>query len=196
MCINTDSTGSIAAIRRASSVDAHRLSAFASRTFQETFGALNTPEDMTAYVSSAFNDLRQLSEIEDPDTITLLAEINATLIGYAQLRTGVPPSCVPDRHAIELVRFYVDRLEQGRGLAHMLMRAALAAASPRAPTTWLGVWQRNARAIAFYAKWGFVDVGSHVFVLGSDRQTDRIMWRADTQSGTSASCGRPERNSA
>jgi hypothetical protein len=59
--------------------DAHRLSAFARRTFQETFAAQNTPEDMDVYLASAFNDARQLSEIEDPGTITLLAESGATL---------------------------------------------------------------------------------------------------------------------
>jgi ribosomal protein S18 acetylase RimI-like enzyme len=175
--MNTDSAGPIAAIRPASSFDAHRLSTFARRTFRETFAAQNTPEDLNVYLSSAFNDSRQLSEIEDPHTVTLLAESGETLVGYAQSRLGEPPRCVPDRHAIELVRFYVDRALHGRGLAHTLMRAALEAASPRARTMWLGVWERNARAIAFYEKWGFVDVGSHVFVLGSDRQTDRIMWR-------------------
>jgi diamine N-acetyltransferase len=180
MGMNTDSAEPIAAIRPASSFDAHRLSIFACRTFQETFAAQNRPEDMHVYLSSAFNDARQLSEIEDPGTITLLAECGARLVGYAQLRVGEPPSCVPDRHAIELVRFYVDRALHGRGLAHMLMQAALASASPQARTIWLGVWERNGRAIAFYVKWGFVDVGSHVFVLGGDRQTDRILWRANT----------------
>jgi ribosomal protein S18 acetylase RimI-like enzyme len=90
---------------------------------------------------------------------------------------------VPDRHAIELVRFYVDAALQGRGLAHTLMQAALSAAAQRARTMWLGVWERNARAIAFYAKWGFIDIGDHVFMLGSDRQTDRIMWRAELGGG-------------
>jgi RimJ/RimL family protein N-acetyltransferase len=177
MYMNTESAEPTAAIRPASSRDAHRLSAFARRMFQETFAAQNTPEDMNVYLSSAFNDARQLSEIEDTDTITLLAENGATLVGYAQLRRSEPPRCVPDRHAIELVRFYVDRALHGRGLAHRLMQATLEAASARAGTMWLGVWERNARAIAFYEKWDFVDVGSHAFVLGSDRQTDRIMWR-------------------
>jgi ribosomal protein S18 acetylase RimI-like enzyme len=167
-------------IRRASAFDSHRLSAFARRTFHETFAPQNTPEDMEAYLSSAFSDARQLSEIEDPDTITLLVEDDEALAGYAQLRAGEPPSCVPDRRAIELVRFYVDPAQQGRGLAHKLMLAALNAASPLAQTVWLGVWERNARALAFYAKWAFVDVGSHIFQLGSDRQTDRILWRADS----------------
>ena len=52
---------------------------------------------------------------------------------------------------------------------------------------WLGVWERNARAIAFYAKWGFIDIGDHVFMLGSDRQTDRIMWRADPMTAETVS---------
>jgi ribosomal protein S18 acetylase RimI-like enzyme len=180
MGVNTNSADLMAAIRLASVGDAHRLSAFASRVFEETFAAQNTREDLNAYLSSAFNDARQLSEIEDPNTITLLAENGAALVGYAQLRVSEPPSCVPDRHAIELVRFYVDRALHGRGLAHTLMRVVLEAVSPRARTIWLGVWERNPRAIAFYVKWGFVDVGSHVFALGSDHQTDRIMWRVGT----------------
>ena len=174
-------------IRSASAFDAPRLSTFARRAFQETFAAYNTPEDMNVYLSSAFTDARQLAEIEDPDSITLLAESGATLVGYARLRLGDVPGCVPDRQAIELVRFYVDAALRGRGLAHTLMQAALSAAAPRARTMWLGVWERNARAIAFYAKWGFIDIGDHVFMLGSDRQTDRIMWRADPMTAETVS---------
>jgi diamine N-acetyltransferase len=138
-----------------------------------------TRERTCAYLASAFNNARQSEELEDPNWITLLIENGPTLLGYAQLHVGEPPGCVPDRHAIELARFYVDRPYHGRGVAHTLMRAVLQAASPRSQTVWLGVWERNARAIAFYAKWGFVDVGQQLFVLGRDRQTDRVLWRAD-----------------
>jgi ribosomal protein S18 acetylase RimI-like enzyme len=164
-------------IRRATAADVQRLSEFGRCMFDETFAAQNTPEDMRAYLASAFNDARQLEELEDPDTITLVAENGPTLIGYAQLQVCEPPGCVPDRHAIELVRFYVDRAFHGRGVAHVLMRAALQAATPQSQTVWLGVWERNARAIAFYRKWDFVDVGEQLFVLGRDRQTDRVLWR-------------------
>ena len=47
-----------------------------------------------------------------------------------------------------------------------------------AQTLWLGVWERNPRALAFYGKCGFVDVGEHVFLFGTDPQTDRVMARA------------------
>ena len=40
---------------------------------------------------------------------------------------------------------------------------------------WLGVWERNPRAQAFYRKSGFADVGSQVFLVGTDAQTDRVM---------------------
>lgn len=145
--------------------------------FDETFGPHNTPENMHAYLSSAFSETRQLAEIENPGAITLLVDSGTTLIGYAHLQVGEAPACVSDRDAIELVRFYVDPALHGRGVAHQLMRESLAAASARALSVWLGVWDHNARAIAFYGKWGFLDVGSHDFMLGSDRQTDRIMWR-------------------
>ena len=56
------------------------------------------------------------------------------------------------------------------------MRAVMVvAAATGAGAVWLGVWERNARAIAFYAKCGFADVGAHDFRLGDDLQTDRVM---------------------
>jgi ribosomal protein S18 acetylase RimI-like enzyme len=42
-------------------------------------------------------------------------------------------------------------------------------------TLWLGVWERNPRAIAFYTKCGFADVGEHAFVFGTEQQSDRVM---------------------
>ena len=78
--------------------------------------------------------------------------------------------------AYELHRFYVDRPSQGTGVAQRLMAAVQdAARAAGARHLWLGVWEHNPRAIRFYAKRGFVDVGSHDFVLGADRQTDRVM---------------------
>ena len=42
-------------------------------------------------------------------------------------------------------------------------------------TLWLGVWERNVRAQAFYRKQGFTVVGSQIFRLGSDPQRDLVM---------------------
>ena len=84
---------------------------------------------------------------------------------------------MPPGASIELHRFYLDRAAHGSGLAQRLMQASLAAAARQgAAVVWLGVWERNPRAIRFYERIGFADVGSQTFVVGTDRQTDRVMW--------------------
>lgn len=152
------------------------LAAFAARTFTETFAAGSTPEDMQAHLARAYGVDQQTAELTDPRVVTLLAEQDGRLVGYAQLRAATPPACVvaPDVH--ELHRFYVDTPAHGTGVAQRLITAAFdAARTAGARHLWLGVWEHNARALRFYAKCGFVDVGSHDFVLGTDRQTDRVM---------------------
>lgn len=168
-----------ARIRVASPDDAEALTRFAAASFRETFGAENTAEDMDAYVGEAFTVERQRSALLDPAALVLLAEDVNGIAGYAQLLAGPPPIEVTGPRPIEIQRFYVASRWQGRGLARSLMDEALGAAVGRsARTVWLGVWERNARAIAFYARMGFERVGSHVFMLGRDAQTDLLMARS------------------
>ena len=167
-------------IRHGRPEDAGVLARFAARVFHETFAADNRPDDMAAYIMIAFGPDQQRRELTDVDYTCLLAEQEGALAGYALIRAkGDTPECVVERPAIEVVRFYVDRAWHGRGVAGPLMSACEAEARRRgARGMWLGVWERNDRAIGFYTKCGFRDVGSHEFVLGTDRQTDRVMERA------------------
>jgi diamine N-acetyltransferase len=166
-------------IRRATDADAALVADFAQRTFVETFGVDNTADNMAAHVAKSFGPAIQLSEIRDPNTVTLLAELGGDIAGFAQVaRTPVPP-CVTGSAPVELRRFYVDRPFHGRGIAQRLMGAVDDAARELGGRTlWLGVWERNPRAIAFYTKCGFVDVGAQSFFVGSDEQSDRVMSRA------------------
>jgi len=165
-------------IRLGTAIDAASLAELAARTFRETFAADNSREDMALYLASAYGASQQQEELIDPDITTLLAEVDGQLAGYAQLRSGEAPECVTGESPIELWRFYVAQSWHGRGIAQALMRQAeLEAARRGARTMRLGVWEHNARAKAFYGKNGFVDVGSHVFMVGTDAQTDRILVR-------------------
>ena len=170
-------------IRHATPTDAEMLTAVGARTFAETFLPDNRREDVEAYVAAVFTSARQLAELRDPNVTTLLVESDDAAgvyspIGYAQVHEVAAPECVTGRAPIELARFYLDRAWHGTGLAGQFLGAVLRIAENRtAHTIWLGVWERNARAIAFYRKHGFADVGAHVFQLGSDPQTDRIMAR-------------------
>ncbi len=163
-------------IRRARAEDAEALARLAERTFRETFAADNNPGDMAAYCATVYGPAIQGAQIADHAMDTLVvANETGPLIAYAQLRPGAP-SAVTGPAPIELWRFYVERTHHGLGVAQRLMAAAVDAARQRAAqTVWLGVWERNTRARAFYRKVGFLDVGSHEFRLGSDVQTDRVM---------------------
>lgn len=166
-------------VRRAAVADAALLSDLARRTFNDTFADLNTRADMDAHNARTYAIDKQRAEIESKAIQTLLAESGGEAVAYAQLRTQAPPACVAARPTIELWRFYVDKSMIGHGVAQPFMASVLEhAAASTARTIWLGVWERNARAIAFYRKCGFVEIGSHVFDLGSDRQTDLIFERS------------------
>jgi ribosomal protein S18 acetylase RimI-like enzyme len=166
-------------IRRGTPADATALAEFGARTFFETFAAENTAEDMAQHLASAWSPALQDAELRDPLLETLLAEdAGGALAGFAQLRAEYAPACVPTRAPIELKRFYVDRPWQGRGLARALMTEVERVARGRgARELWLGVWERNVRAQAFYRKCGFEKVGTQVFVVGTDPQTDHVMLR-------------------
>ncbi len=117
-------------------------------------------------------------ELADPRSTFLLAQMNGRAIGYAKLRAGDAPACVDGPRPIELERIYVDQNALGRGVGAALIRACLdEARQADYGAVWLGVWERNARAQAFYRKWGFRDVGGKTFTVGEDVQNDRVMMR-------------------
>jgi ribosomal protein S18 acetylase RimI-like enzyme len=163
-------------IRPANDRDAPALADLARRTFHDTFAATNNPDDMALYLAQAYGAEQQAREIADPYITTLLVEADGGLIAYAQLRNDHVPNCVTDAGAIELWRFYVDTQWHGRGVAQRLMGSVRDEATRRgAKTLWLGVWERNDRARAFYKKCGFTDAGDHIFLFGTDPQTDVVM---------------------
>ena len=165
-------------VRLAGAADAAWLAALAERTFRETYTEFNTPENMERYVADHFGPDLQAAELRDSGTVTLVVEVDGAAAGYAQLARGPAPRSIGGPDPMELVRFYVDRPWHGRGLAQRLMAAtADTARAAGARTLWLGVWERNGRAIAFYRKCGFEDVGTHTFVLGDDHQRDRVLVR-------------------
>ena len=166
-------------IRVGAATDATALAELAARTFRETFAADDRPEDIAAHTANAYGTSQRERELVDPGIATLLVEVDGQLAGYAQLRSGVPPACVTGEEPVELWRFYIAKPLHGRGLAQALMRRVEVEAHRRGGRTlWLGVWERNDRAKAFYHKNGFADVGSHEFMVGTDAQTDRILVRA------------------
>ena len=163
-------------IRRGSVSDAAALAAFAARTFAEAFGDETGASDLRAHLAATYRPDLQARELADPTVITLLALQDARMVAYAQVRLNpMAPGCVTLPAAVEVQRFYAARAVHGTGLTTRLLRHALDAARELGGRyAWLGVWERNARAMAFYRKAGFVEIGFTQYVVGSDRQTDRV----------------------
>jgi len=166
----------MATIRRAEPADAAALATLAERIFRDTFASTNDPADVELHCARNFGLAVQLREITDPNLVTIVSEHGDDLIGFAQVRIASRIECVLAKHPTELCRFYVSQRWHGLGVAHELMNAVLATVSDLASDRlWLGVWERNDRALRFYQKFGFAVVGDHAFVLGHDTQRDLVM---------------------
>lgn len=150
------------------------------RTFYDAFAQhpKNAPDDLKAYMDAAFN-VRQLEkELWDEKAIFLVAEIDGELAGYAKLLLDTIEPGVTAERPIELCRLYSEQKFLGKGVGAALMQRCFDEAKRReCDVMWLGVWEYNSRAQAFYRKWKFEECGSHVFQLGSDPQTDLLMQR-------------------
>jgi diamine N-acetyltransferase len=165
-------------IRTASLEDAQAIVSIGIRTFRDTFDDVNTPENMMAYLNQTFTIKRISEEIEEAGSLFLLAEQDGEIIGYARVRNSEVPKELGNVKALEIERLYADKRFLGKRVGYLLMSQCLQYARDHGyEVVWLGVWEHNERAIAFYRKWQFERFGEHVFMLGDDAQTDWLMKR-------------------
>jgi len=152
------------------------LSELGAKTFYDTFAKDNTPEDMALYLKNSFSQEIQFAELSAPENIFLIIEAENTPVGFVQLIMDSREELIKGTKPLEVRRIYAAREFIGKGVGKELMSASIEEAKHRGcDCVWLGVWEKNPRAIAFYKKWGFQEVGTHVFTVGNDPQTDLIM---------------------
>lgn len=169
-------------IRMATPADAEMLAELSAISFHQAFDGSSKQENVDDYVNAAFNPTQLAMELRDPQCIFMIAQSGEQSVGYFKLFAGEVPACVSegwgDHNAIELVRLYVRQEFIAQKIGAALMQRALDEARAKGFTTiFLGVWEHNYRAQAFYHKWGFERVGEHIFQMGDDPQTDWWMAR-------------------
>jgi len=163
-------------VRRAGSQDAQALADLATNTFRDTYRSVADPQAIEDYVAESFQPTAVAAHIVDPASTILLAVDGSRLVGYAHLRATEPPACVRGPSPIELGRLYLDRGAIGKGNGAKLMRAVHAEARRLGrKTIWLGVYDGNLRAIEFYERFGFVNVGRREFAFGGRIYVDPVM---------------------
>jgi ribosomal protein S18 acetylase RimI-like enzyme len=166
-------------IRLAIVDDVPLLCRLGAATFRETYRQISDPREVDDYADEQFTPQKVAAWFRKPCARTLLAEVGDVPVGYAHLRHAQVPACVADRKAIELSRLYLLATAQGSGLGNAMMAAALAqAAALDARSVWLGAYDRNLRALAFYARHGFTQVGTHEFEFGGRVYADPVLTRS------------------
>lgn len=166
-------------LRAAREDDAAALADIARATFYDTFGHLYSAADSAAYSAATYGEAIQRREIADPQTAHCLAFEDGALIGFAKAGAYKLPMPVRDARPYELHRLYLRAEAKGRGVADALMEWTLARAREAgADAIYLGVYQHNTRAQRFYARYGFVQVGSYFFAVGAARDPEFILRRS------------------
>ena len=172
----TESKKRAVTVREATSEDAGLIAELSRSTFYETFASFNTKENMDLFMNSQFTTEKLVAEVGAPGNTFLLAWCEGEPVGYVRLCESENPPSLGDSSALEIVRIYATTSSIGKGVGSAMMDACIRIARERGKEViWLGVWEHNPRAIAFYERWGFHKFDTHVFQLGTDPQTDWLM---------------------
>jgi len=165
-------------IKKASLSDLDTLQKIGKQTFMETFESVNTPENIANYLEQSFNRNQLTTELNNPDSQFYLAVLDQEVIGYLKINFGKAQTELINEHALEIHRIYVLQQFHGKKVGQLFIDEVLKVVQQKpVEYIWLGVWEENHRAIAFYTKNGFTPFDKHIFTLGDDVQTDLLMRR-------------------
>ncbi|HEX6339100.1 MAG TPA: GNAT family N-acetyltransferase [Jiangellaceae bacterium] len=163
-------------IRSATEHDVAALVDLGARTFRDTYGHANDPAELAAHIAENYNQPAISGALRDPSVTYVVAEEAGRIIGFAKLVVGSTEDGIVAARPAELNQLYIDSGEHGRGLGRALLDAcAEHARGADCDVLWLGVWEKNPRAIRFYERLGYRKVGTHAFRFGSELQTDLLM---------------------
>lgn len=163
-------------IRKVEKTEVKELQEIARGTFIEAFGPVNTPADIEKYVTQSFSFENIKSELNHPESQFYFAESAGEIIGYLKLNQGEAQTDTAIDNALEIERIYVTSKFYGKSVGQLLLNKAIEIAkADNFEWVWLGVWEKNPRAIRFYEKSGFTTFSTHSFLLGDDQQTDLLM---------------------
>ncbi|MGZ3854507.1 MAG: GNAT family N-acetyltransferase [Flavisolibacter sp.] len=163
-------------IREAKIEDATLIANISHQTFYDTFSPYNSTQNMDKFLKQQFTKGKLILEVGAKQNIFLLAYDGDTVAGYVKIRDDRLPLSMGKVSALEIARLYAMTNQIGKGVGSKLMQSCLQIAKEKSKEwLWLGVWEKNKRAIDFYTKWGFEKFDETDFLLGDDMQRDWLM---------------------
>lgn len=165
-------------VRRIGKEDLDVLLEVSIQTFTETFAEVNSEQDMQKYLDENLNLEKLKSELENPNSEFYISEDGKKVLGYLKLNFGDAQTEKISGKSLEIERIYVLKEFLRMKIGQFLFDKSLEIGKEKnLEYIWLGVWEKNERAIAFYERNDFEIFGKHDFVLGNDVQTDLLMKR-------------------
>ncbi|MCY8519831.1 GNAT family N-acetyltransferase [Bacillus atrophaeus] len=163
-------------LKKCSHEDLKILKEISIETFNDTFKDQNSPENMKAYLESAFQSNQLEKELSNISSQFFFIYFNDEVAGYLKVNTNEAQSEKMGDESLEIERIYIKNTFQKHGLGkHLFNKAVEIALDCNLKKIWLGVWEKNKNAIAFYERMGFVQTGAHSFYMGDEEQIDFIM---------------------
>ena len=163
-------------IIKANAINLDELQEIAVTTFVKTIPADVSEDDMKMYVQDRFSKKVIARALSNPESEFYFARLIEETIGYLKINFGNAQTDLKDSEGMEIERIYTLSEYFGKNVGKMLLDKALESARKKnAKYVWLGVWEKNPRAIRFYEKNGFIPFGNHSFKFGNDTHTDILM---------------------
>lgn len=165
-------------LRVADVADALCLGVLAQQVFLDTYATGGIRPALAREVLSQFSTQAMAAQFDRRNARLLVAERDGHLLGFAQVGLQVPQGQVPASRPAELERLYVQEPFTRQGIGSALLRQAeQAAAVAGADAMWLTPWVHNHRALAFYARQGYLDRGAAWYVFEDERHENRVLSR-------------------
>ncbi len=163
-------------IKQATIKNINELQKISRQTFLESFSSGNTEENMKKYLDEKFSKEKLMAEMNDPNSAFYFAVIEGNIIGYIKLNVGRSQTELQNESGLELERIYVLQEFRGKRIGQALYEKTIQVATEKnTDYIWLGVWEKNLRAINFYKRNGFIEFDKHIFILGDEEQIDIMM---------------------
>tara|TARA_R110001583_G_scaffold51161_11_gene159773 strand:+ start:5577 stop:6092 length:516 start_codon:yes stop_codon:yes gene_type:complete len=145
-------------------------------TYRDTFAESNSEALMQQYFNDSLTVEKLTMELNVVGSTFYFIYVNNKIAGYLKVNEGAAQTDDVAHNSLEVERFYISKQYKRLGLGKQLMAFAYSlAVQANKSSIWLGVWEDNLAALAFYQTLGFYQVGTHPFNMGGDIQTDLLL---------------------
>ena len=158
----------ITIIRKATIDDTVHIALIGRITFKESFGHLfENNGDLPNYLNKTFSVSKIKNSIQKEKNSYFIAFVNELPVGYAKLKLNSSSEFINNKNISQLQKIYVLKDFLGLKIGKQLQQAVFdKVLKTETKKVWLSVWTGNKRAIDFYRKNSWNDIGKHKFSIG------------------------------